>query len=93
MGLPLVTLAGSDSAAAMAGRQGEALLKQIGRLEWVVSSQEEYLRLAEQLAHDPAGLAVIRSTQRAALQASELCNEAAFARDFLNRVQEASLAD
>lgn len=93
MGLPLVTLAGGDSAAVMAGRQGEALLKQVGRLEWVASSQEEYLRLAEQLAHDPAGLAEIRSTQRAALQASELCNEAAFARNFLNRVQKVSLAD
>ena len=93
MGLPLVTLAGSDSAAAMAGWQGEALLKLIGRMEWVGSSQEEYVRLAEQLAHDPAELEVIRSTQRAALQASELCNEAAFADEFLSRVQEASLAD
>lgn len=89
MGLPLVTLAGDDSSAVMAGRQGEALLKQIGRSVWVASSQQEYLSVAAELAQDPDELTVIRHTQRSIMQASELCNEEAFAADFLSCVQRA----
>jgi predicted O-linked N-acetylglucosamine transferase (SPINDLY family) len=77
----------------MAGRQGEALLKQIGRSVWVASSQQEYLSVAAELAQDPDELTVIRHTQRSIIQASELCNEEAFAADFLSCVQRACFKD
>jgi predicted O-linked N-acetylglucosamine transferase (SPINDLY family) len=55
----------------------------------VASSQQEYLSVAAELAQDPDELTVIRHTQRSIIQASELCNEEAFAADFLSCVQRA----
>jgi predicted O-linked N-acetylglucosamine transferase (SPINDLY family) len=92
MGLPMVSLAGRASTAAMAGRQGEALLKQIGRSEWVATCHQDYLRLAVELAQNPDELAVNRRTQRAIMEASGLCNEKAFAADFLRAIHNACQA-
>ncbi len=89
MGLPLVSLAESESTSAMAGRQGEALLQQIGRSEWATTSQNDYIRVATELAQATDELAVIRRTQRTIMKASELCNEKAFAADFLTAILQA----
>ncbi len=75
MGLPLVSLEGRNRSCVMAGHQGAALLREIGRGEWITQSQADYLELAERLAADPAELAPIRRSQRSAMRASALCNK------------------
>jgi protein O-GlcNAc transferase len=89
MGLPLVALAGEESAAVMAARQAEAILRQIGRSDWVTPCQQDYITLAIELAQNPEELKSIRSTQRFIIQASELCNEEGFAASFLHLARQA----
>ena len=52
MGVPVVTLKGDRHAA----RVGASLLTSIGRTEWIASSVDEYLKIAAQLAANPANL-------------------------------------
>jgi predicted O-linked N-acetylglucosamine transferase (SPINDLY family) len=88
LGLPLVTLAGHDQAAVMASRQGLALLQQLGRPEWIASSEEHYVAIAAGLASDPDTLALLRQSQRSQMQASSLCDSEAFASNFLHLIRE-----
>lgn len=76
MGVPVVTLAGSHHAA----RVGASILSSIGMKELVAGTLEEYLSIAEQLAHDPQRLAGIRLTLRERLLKSPLCDATTFAR-------------
>lgn len=92
LGLPLVTLAGTDQAAVMAARQGLALLQQIGRPEWIATSEAHYIAIAAKLAADPLALQEIRRQQRARMQASSLCDASGFAAAFLKVVWSAVLA-
>jgi protein O-GlcNAc transferase len=88
MGLPLVALVGSGSAAVMAANQAEALLNQLGRSNWVAQCQQNYIRLAMQLSQDQGELKSVRRKQRLAMRSSELCNEESFASDFLHLVKQ-----
>ena len=77
MGLPVVTLAGLTHAS----RTGLSLLTNAGLPELVATSADDYLRIASQLASDPARLSVLRSTLRARLAKSPLLDAQRFARN------------
>jgi predicted O-linked N-acetylglucosamine transferase (SPINDLY family) len=76
MGVPVVTLAGDRHAA----RVGISLLQAAGLADWIATSEEDYLRIAESLIAAPDRLAAERQTLRARLQASPLLDAASFAR-------------
>ncbi|MDH5512213.1 MAG: hypothetical protein OEY27_03280, partial [Gammaproteobacteria bacterium] len=76
MGVPVITLAGKWHA----GRVGASILTQAGLTELIGSSFEDYVRIAVELANDPARLSEWRRTLRARMEASPLCDEKAFAR-------------
>ncbi|NKB44461.1 MAG: tetratricopeptide repeat protein [Alphaproteobacteria bacterium] len=76
MGVPVVTLCGDRPA----GRVGASLLTQIGHQEWIAETDEEYVRIAADLADDQSRLVEIRKTLRAELQRSPLGDAALFAR-------------
>jgi predicted O-linked N-acetylglucosamine transferase (SPINDLY family) len=82
MGVPTLTLATPG----MLGRQGQALLHQVGLDDWVTYSDDAYVQRAIALAQDHDGtLATLRSlrdTLRATAQASPLFDADTFARDF-----------
>ncbi len=77
MGVPVVSLQGDSHVS----RVGVSLLQQVGLQELIVSDREEYLAKLIDLASDPARLAVLRSTLRARLEQSSLCDAASLARD------------
>ena len=76
MGVPVVTLRGDRHA----GRVGASLLTQLGLTDLIAGSIEEYVEIAVALAGDPARLADLRRSLRPRMEASELCDAAAFAR-------------
>jgi predicted O-linked N-acetylglucosamine transferase (SPINDLY family) len=76
MGVPVVTLRGDRHR----GRVGASLLTQVGLKDWIASSMEEYLEIADTLAGDPDHLKYLRRTLRPRLAASPLCDGRAFAR-------------
>jgi protein O-GlcNAc transferase len=77
MGLPLVTLCGHTAV----GRGGRSILHNIGRPEWVAKSHGEYLKIAVDLAADPARLQQLRMNMREQMLTSPLMNAKQFARD------------
>ena len=77
MGVPLVTLPGWQ----VVSRQSETCLVAIGRSEWVAGDVESYVRIARELAADPAALAQIRLRQRANMARSPLCDKARLGRE------------
>jgi predicted O-linked N-acetylglucosamine transferase (SPINDLY family) len=77
MGVPVVTLAGERPVS----RAGLSILSTIGRGELAASSEEEYARLAEELAGDLPRLAELRATLRPRMQASPLMDASRFARN------------
>ena len=76
MGVPYVTLAGRPSV----GLLGSSILRGVGHPEWIAHSEDEYVDLAVALASDLHKLSTLRAGLRAAMQASALMDEAAFAR-------------
>lgn len=86
MGLPLITMAGEAPVA----RQGHALVNQIGRPEWSVTSLESYIEAAQQLVSDPLSLRNIRFTQRDAIRSSNLWNARLFVDELLTIAGERS---
>lgn len=60
MGLPLLTLRGY----AMAARGGESLVRAAGLPELVARDQEDYVRIAVQLAREPARLQALKDRLR-----------------------------
>jgi predicted O-linked N-acetylglucosamine transferase (SPINDLY family) len=84
MGTPLVTLKGE----AAASRIGATFLQQLGRAEWVAETAEDFVRIACALATDVDALNTIRHSLRPAMQASALLNEAQFAADFGEVLQD-----
>jgi len=60
MGVPLVTLAG----AMHASRVGVSMLSNVGMPELIATSEEEYLRIAVELAGDPHRLQAVRAGLR-----------------------------
>ena len=79
MGVPVVTLAGRTHA----GRVGVSLLNALGEPGWVAGSEQEYWRIAAELAADVRRLAEIRRNLRGRM-ASVLCDEARFTRRLEN---------
>jgi predicted O-linked N-acetylglucosamine transferase (SPINDLY family) len=77
MGVPVVSLAGQTAV----GRGGSSILSTIGLPELVADSQELYVRLAIDLAHDTGRLGELRSTLRQRMAQSPLMDAPSFARN------------
>ncbi|ATC64237.1 hypothetical protein CMV30_09865 [Nibricoccus aquaticus] len=78
MGVPVITLAGDRHAA----RVGVSLLTATGHTELIAANSTDYIRIARDLATDPARLATLHATLRADLQNSPLLDHAAQAARF-----------
>ena len=77
LGVPLVSLAGP----VFQSRAGLSILSNIGLPELVAHTEDEYLRIAVDLAHDPQRLAQMRSGMRSRMRAATLLDAATFTRD------------
>ncbi len=72
----------------MISRQSAAMLDCIGFGELVADSSDQYVKLAVNLASDPAHLAALRAGLRPAMARSALCDAQRFARDFAAVLRE-----
>jgi predicted O-linked N-acetylglucosamine transferase (SPINDLY family) len=77
MGVPVVSLLGQTAV----GRGGLSILSNIGLPELVARSEDEYVRIAAELAHDLPRLSHLRSTLRPRMERSPLMNAPRFARN------------
>lgn len=77
MGVPAVILAGKTAV----GRAGVSILSNVGLPELIADSQQDYARLAVELAGDLPRLKELRGTLRHRLQDSPLADGPGFARD------------
>jgi predicted O-linked N-acetylglucosamine transferase (SPINDLY family) len=77
MGAPVVTLRGDRHAA----RVGASLLHAVGLDGLVAKDQDDYVRVAVELARDPARLRELRSSLRERMRRSPLMDESGFVRD------------
>ncbi|MBE0614764.1 MAG: glycosyltransferase [Burkholderiales bacterium] len=77
LGVPLVNLAGES----FLSRAGLSILSTAGLPELVAQQPEEYLRIARELALDPARLSLLRSGMRERMRASPLMDARAYTRD------------
>lgn len=81
MGVPTLTLATPG----MLGRQGQAMLNNVGLADWVAHSEDEYLSKAASLAQDKPGailrLQTLRRELRNTAQRSALFDAQTFAKD------------
>jgi len=78
MGVPVVSLAGDRHAS----RVAVSLLSAIGRPQWVAATSEDYVRIARDLAADPATLAAEARSLRDRVRQSPLGDHAGQARRF-----------
>ncbi len=78
MGVPVITLRGDRHAS----RVGASLLTVCGHKEWIASDESEFATIASGLAGDHAQRADLRTTMRARVAASPLCDAAAYAERF-----------
>ncbi len=76
MGVPVVSLTGGWRA----GRFGTSILTAAGRPQWAAADDQEFVRIARELAEDRSELARLRKNLRGELQASSLCDTDGFAR-------------
>jgi protein O-GlcNAc transferase len=76
MGVPVVTLRGDRHSA----RVGASLLSQVGLIDWIADSTDDYVEIALTLAGSPQRLQELRRSLRPRLAASSLCDGPAFAR-------------
>ena len=83
-GLPFVTLRHRPTM----GRMGATILHGLGRDEWIADTPEEYLVIAERLASDSMALGDLHGSLRQEMQASLLCNGAAFTAKFESAYQQ-----
>jgi predicted O-linked N-acetylglucosamine transferase (SPINDLY family) len=84
MGVPPVALSGNTHRA----RVGVSLLTAVGVPELIAASEEEYVRLAVELANDRPRLAALHNTLRPRMAASPLCDARGLARDFESALRE-----
>ena len=77
MGVPVVTLAGTWSAA----RSGASIMTTVGLKDWIARSADEYVELALKFARDEATLTELRRSLRRRMQESPLMDELGFARN------------
>ena len=78
MGVPVITLEGDCHAA----RVGVSLLNHTGLEQFIARDTADYVRIACELAANPANLAQLRQHLRTTLQNSTLCDTAGFAQNF-----------
>jgi len=78
MGVPVVTLPRDQPVS----RQTQGFLTAIGRPEWIAADVESYIRLATELARQPAALTEMRATQRREIAGSALCDQMCFGHRF-----------
>ncbi len=76
MGVPVISMVGETAV----GRAGKSILSNVGLAELVVSTKEEYLHLARELASDLDRVAGLRSTLRARMRSSPLTDAPNFTR-------------
>jgi len=76
MGVPVVTLVGQTAV----GRGGLSILSNVGVPELAARSQDEYVRIATELAGDLPRLAHLRATLRQRMAQSPLMDAPRFAR-------------
>jgi predicted O-linked N-acetylglucosamine transferase (SPINDLY family) len=74
MGVPVVALEGHTAIS----RQSAAFLYTIGCREWVAKTEDEYLKIAVQLATDGTALADMRKALRKKMAESPLCDDKRF---------------
>lgn len=84
MGVPVITLNGDRHA----GRVGASLLNQVGMTELIAMDGASYVRIAQELAQDPARLVDLRTNLRARMAASSLCDRKGFARKFERLIRD-----
>jgi protein O-GlcNAc transferase len=84
MGVPVISLCGNRHA----GRVGLSLLAQIGLEELVADGPEEYISIAEDLAHDQKKIVFYRTNLRNRMQNSPLCDGPVFTRSLENALNE-----
>jgi protein O-GlcNAc transferase len=84
MGVPVVTLAGKTAIE----RGGVSILNQVGLPQLVARSEDEYVRIAANLAKDLPKLAELRAGLRQRMMESPLMDGKGFAADVENRFQE-----
>ena len=77
MGVPVVSRAGSTHVS----RVGVSLLSNVGLPELVAIDEKDYVRIAAELAADPARLAELRAGLRARMASSVLLDAPRFARN------------
>ena len=78
MGTPVVTLMGTTHPS----RMGASLLTSVGLTEWIASSSQQYVEIAQTLVADRGELAYARDSLRERLSNSALCDGVAFSRNF-----------
>jgi predicted O-linked N-acetylglucosamine transferase (SPINDLY family) len=76
MGVPVVSLAGATTVS----RAGLSQLTNLGLPELVASTEDDYVQIATELAHDLPRLATLRATLRPRMEASALMDAPRFAR-------------
>jgi Flp pilus assembly protein TadD len=76
MGVPVVSVAGNSHVS----RVGVSLLTNLGLAELLAPTRPDYVRLAVELARDPARLAHYRATLRDRVARSGICDAPAFVR-------------
>ena len=77
MGVPVVTLAGQTHAA----RVGASLMTHVGLPDWIASTHDDYLRIAEAAALDVPRRSALRADLRERMRGSPLCDALRFTRD------------
>jgi protein O-GlcNAc transferase len=84
MGVPLVTLAGPD----FGGRMGATLLSSIKRFDWIADTEDDFVRIAINIAADQKTLSANRLQQRGRMEESPLMDEVKFAECFLQGIRQ-----
>lgn len=77
MGVPTVTLRGNT----LVTRQGESMLRCVGLVDWIASSEQDYVRIAVEMATDLNALSLLRASLRQRFKASPLADANRFARN------------
>lgn len=84
MGVPFVTMLGRSHA----GRMAASAVTHAGFGEWVARDEDDYVRIARDLASDVPRLAELRRTMRDRMAKSQLCDGATFTASWESAIRE-----
>lgn len=76
MGVPVVTKTGET----FAGRHSTSHLSTVGLSDWIASSEDQYVKIASDMANDRRALRTLRTSLRNKLVSSPVCNHLEFTR-------------